>query len=198
MSHLILKLRHTITKCCGTLELQRLRRREHLFFKLRDVLFGDVDRLFVFADGLVRLTMGPHFRFNAASNVLLDRLGRNSVFAIVIFLQRTTATCLVDRRFHRISHLVRVENDTCVDVPRGTTDRLDQRGFAPQEAFFVGIQNRDQRNLRQIQSFPQQVHSDKRLKSPLPKFLQQLHPFERIQLTVKPLTGHPFLREVRG
>ena len=45
-------------------------------------------------------------------------------------------------------------------VARRAADRLNQRRFGAQKTFFVGVENRHQRNLRQVQSFAQQIDAD--------------------------------------
>ena len=92
---------------------------------------------------------------------------------------------------HRVGDSVGVQNHLRVHIAGRPADRLHQRRLAPQKAFFVRIQNRHQRNFRQIEPFAQQIHADERLEMPLPQIAQQLHPLERIQLAVQPLAGTP-------
>ena len=51
--------------------------------------------------------------------------------------------------------LVGIEDDVAVDVARGAADGLDQRGLAAQEAFFVGVENGDQRAFRNVEALAQ-------------------------------------------
>ena len=120
----------------------------------------------------------------------LDRLRRDAVLLVVLFLQRPAARGFVHRPLHRIGDSVGVQNHLRVHVPRRPADRLHQRRLAPQKAFLVGVQNRHQRNFRQIEPFAQQVHADQRLELPLPQIAQQLHALERIQLAVQPFAQH--------
>ena len=107
------------------------------------------------------------------------------------------AACgFVDRPLHRVGHLVGIENHLRVDVARRAADRLHQRRFAAQEAFLVGIENRDQRDFRQVEPFAQQVHADERFELPLPQVAQQLDALEGIELAVQPLAADALLAEV--
>jgi len=66
----------------------------------------------------------------------------------------------VDRATHRRGGVVRVQDRHAVQVMRGAADGLDQRAFLTQQAFLVGVQDRDQRHLRQVQALAQQVNAD--------------------------------------
>ena len=66
----------------------------------------------------------------------------------------------IDRALHRIGHLVGIHDRHAVQVTRRAADRLDQRTLGAQKPFLVGIQNRDQRDFRKIQTLAQQVDAD--------------------------------------
>src|SRR5438067_2465211 len=51
---------------------------------------------------------------------------------------------LVDRALDRLGQLVRVHQHLAVGVPRRAADRLDELRLAAQEAFLVGVEDRDQ------------------------------------------------------
>jgi hypothetical protein len=55
---------------------------------------------------------------------------------------------------------VGVEDHLAVDVARGAADGLDQRGLAAQEAFLVGVEDRDQRAFGNVEALAQQVDAD--------------------------------------
>jgi hypothetical protein len=65
-----------------------------------------------------------------------------------------------DGALHRVGDPVGVENRGAVQVARGAADGLDQRTLGAQEAFLVGIEDRHQRHLRNVQAFAQQVDAD--------------------------------------
>ena len=58
---------------------------------------------------------------------------------------------------HRIGEVVGVEEGLAVDVASRPADGLDQGALRPQEALLIGVEDRYQRHLGQVQSFPQQV-----------------------------------------
>ena len=79
---------------------------------------------------------------------------------------------------------VGVENRAAVQVAGAAADGLDQRSGRAQEAFFVGVENRHQRNFRQIQSFAQQVDADQHVELALAQIAQNLDPLQRLDLRV--------------
>src|SRR5205807_6121020 len=52
-----------------------------------------------------------------------------------------------------------------VQMARGAAGGLDQTRFAAQKTFLVRVENRDERNFRQIQSFTQQIDADEHVRS---------------------------------
>ena len=74
----------------------------------------------------------------------------------------------LDRIFHGFGYTVAVKNDFRIDVAGRAANGLNQRGFAAQKPRFVGVEDRDQRDFREIQAFTQQVDADERLNSAQP------------------------------
>ena len=72
-----------------------------------------------------------------------------------------------------------------VDVAGGSADRLDQRRLGPQEALLVGVQDRHQRHLGQVQPFAQQVDAHQHVELPQPQVAQDLHPLQASHLAVQ-------------
>jgi len=66
------------------------------------------------------------------------------------------------RALHRARHRVRIEDHFAVDVAGGAADGLDQRGFAAQEAFLVGVEDRDQRTFRDVEPFAHRLMPTRR------------------------------------
>ena len=77
-------------------------------------------------------------------------------------------------------------------------DGLNQRSRRPQEAFFVGIENRDQRNFRQVESFAQQIDADQYIELTLAQVAQNLHPLQRLDLGVHVAALHADFGVVLG
>ena len=68
---------------------------------------------------------------------------------------------------------------------RGAPDRLDERRLASQEALLVRVEDRHERNLRQVESFPQQVDADQHVVLPEAELSDDLDPLQRVDLGVE-------------
>ena len=75
---------------------------------------------------------------------------------------------------------------------------LDQGALSPQEAFFVGIEDRHQAHLRQVETLPQQVHPHQHVVFPQAQILDDLDPLDRMDLRVQVAHPHLVLRQVIG
>ena len=111
-------------------------------------------------------------------------------------LDRATAVGFVDRGFHRPGHRVGIHDDLTIDMAGRPTDGLDQGAFRAQESFLVGIENRDERHLWQIKSFPQEVDADDDVVNAKPKIAQDLDPLECIDLAVEIVRANAHLLQV--
>ena len=72
-----------------------------------------------------------------------------------------------------------------VRVPRSAPDRLDQRRLAAQEALLVRVEDRDERDLRQVEPLAEQVHADEDVVLAEPQLPDQRDPVERVDLGVE-------------
>ncbi len=126
------------------------------------------------------------------------RLRRDAVLFVVGLLNGAAAIGLVDRLLHRVGHLVGIENRAAVQVARAASDGLDQRACRAQEAFLVGIENRHQRHLRQIEPFAQQVDADQHIELALAQVAQDLDALQRLDLRVHVAAAHSDLAVVLG
>ena len=61
-----------------------------------------------------------------------------------------------NQRLHALRDGVREEDDFAIHVPRRAAGGLDERSLAAQISFLVRIENADERDFRQIESFPQE------------------------------------------
>ena len=77
------------------------------------------------------------------------------MLAVELDLLGAAPVGLVDRALHRARDLVRVEDRLAADVARGAADGLDQRAFGAQEAFLVRVEDRDERDLGQVEALAQ-------------------------------------------
>ena len=97
-------------------------------------------------------------------------------------LHRAAAVGLVERALDRLGQLVGVHQHPAVDVPRGAADRLDQRRLAAQEALLVGVEDRDERHLGQVEPLAQEVDADEHVVLAEPQLADDLDPLERVDL----------------
>jgi hypothetical protein len=67
---------------------------------------------------------------------------------------------LVDRGLHRGRDLVGVHVHLAGDVAGGAADRLDQRLVGAQEPLLVGVEDRDQRDLGQVEALASRFDAD--------------------------------------
>ena len=103
-----------------------------------------------------------------------------------------------DRVPHRVGHLVGVHDHLTVDVARGAPDRLDQRRRRAEEAFLVGVEDRDERHLGEVEALPQQVDADEHVELAEPQRPQDLDALERVDLGVQVAHADPELEQVVG
>ena len=72
-----------------------------------------------------------------------------------------------------------------VDVARRAAGDLDQRPCRAQEALLVGVEDRDQGHLGQVDPLAQQVDADEHVVDPQSQVAQDLDPLERVHLAVQ-------------
>ena len=97
---------------------------------------------------------------------------------------------------HRVGHLVGVHDHLTVDVAGRAADRLDQRRLRAEEALLVGVEDRDQRHLGQVEALPQQVDADEHVEVAEAQPAEDLDPLERVDLAVQ--VAHPHARARGG
>ncbi len=98
----------------------------------------------------------------------------------------------------RLGHLVRVHQDLAVDVPGRAADRLDQRRLPAQEALLVGVEDRDQRHLGQVEPLAKQVDADEDVVLAEPQLADDLDSVERVDLGVEVARLDTRLEQVVG
>ena len=117
---------------------------------------------------------------------------------VVRALDRAAAVGLPDRRPHRRGLLVGVHQHLALDVARRPADRLDQRGLAAQEPLLVGVEDRDERHLGQVEPLAQEVDADEHVELPEPQLADDLDPLERVDLGVQVADAEAHLEQVVG
>ena len=72
-----------------------------------------------------------------------------------------------------------------VDVACGAADRLDERGLAAEEAFLVGVEDRDERDLGQVEAFAEEVDADEHVELAAAQVAEDLDALEGVDLRVQ-------------
>src|SRR5271163_4222290 len=80
---------------------------------------------------------------------------------------------------------VGIHDYAAVDMARGAARGLNQRAGRTQVAFFIGVQNRDQRHLRQIEAFAQQVDSDQHVELTLAQAADYFDALDRLDIRMQ-------------
>src|SRR5262249_23682517 len=113
-------------------------------------------------------------RVENVGDALAYALGRDVVLDVECLLLLAPAVGLGDRALHRAGDRVGIEDDSAVDVAGGAADGLDQAGLAAQKTFLVGVEDRDQRAFRDVETFAQQVDADQRVERAEPQIADDL------------------------
>ncbi|CAM5492436.1 hypothetical protein SGRIM128S_02196 [Streptomyces griseomycini] len=124
--------------------------------------------------------------------------GSSAVRLVVGDLLLPAAVGLVDGLLHRRGDLVGVHVDLAGDVPRGAADGLDQGGAGAQEALLVGVEDRHQGHLGQVEPLPQQVDADEDVELAAAQLPQQFHPAQGVDVAVQVADLDAELQEVVG
>ena len=119
--------------------------------------------------------------------------------AVIIFaLLLAAAVGLVERPLHRAGDPVGIEDHPPLDVAGGAADRLDQRGLGAQEAFLVGVEDRDQAAFGDVEPLAQQVDPDQHVIDAEPQVADQLDPLQRLDVRMHVADPQPRFVEEFG
>ena len=94
--------------------------------------------------------------------------------------------------------MVGVHDDLAAGVARRAPDHLDERPGRPQEALLVGVEDRHERHLGQVDALAQEVDADQHVVDAEPQVAQDRDPLERVDLAVEVLDLDAQLLEVVG
>ena len=92
---------------------------------------------------------------------------------------------LINGSPHGIRNGIRVHNYVSLRVPCRPPDGLDQRSFRTEKTFLIRVQDRDQRNFRNIQAFPQKVDAHQNVKYVQPHIPDNLRPFQGVDIRME-------------
>ena len=80
--------------------------------------------------------------------------------------------------------MVGVEDDAAVDVARGAADGLHQRRLRAEEALLVGVEDGDQRALRNVEALAQQIDADQNVEGAETQVADDLDALQRLDVGV--------------
>ena len=118
------------------------------------------------------------------------------MLTVVRLLNLAAAVRLINRHAHRIRNLIGVHMHLTGHITRRATNGLNQRRGRTQETFLIGIQNRNQRHLGQVQALTQQVNADQHIEGAQAQLAQKLHAAQCVHVRVQVLHLHAVLQQV--
>ena len=131
-------------------------------------------------------------------DALDDRRRLDAVLDVVRRLDGPPPVGLVDRDLHRLGDPVGVHDHLAADVPGRAPDHLDQRPGRAQEPLLVGVEDRDEGHLGQVDALAQQVDADQHVEHAEAQVTQDRDALERVDLAVEVLDLDAELLEVVG
>ena len=118
------------------------------------------------------------------------------VLLVVRLLLFTTAIGFIYRPLHAVGDTVGIHNNATMRITRSTSDSLNHRRITAQKAFLIGIQNRNQRYLRQIKAFTQQVDAYQHIKLTGTQAVDNLRSFNRGDFRMQIAHTHTCLLQI--
>jgi hypothetical protein len=106
------------------------------------------------------------------------------VFEVVGLLLFAAAVGFGHGAFHGAGDAVGIEDHAAIDVARGAADGLDERGFAAQEAFLVGVEDAHKAAFGDVEALAQQVDADQHVIDAQAQVADQFDAFERFHVRV--------------
>ena len=123
--------------------------------------------------------------FQDVADILAHAFGRDAVGGVIGLLLFAPAVGFVHRVLQRVRHLVGVEDDPAFEVAGGAADGLDQGRFRAQEAFLVGVQDRDQRAFGNVEPLAQQVDADQHVERTEAQIANDLDAFQGVDIRMQ-------------
>src|ERR671913_1178837 len=105
---------------------------------------------------------------------------------------------LLDRPGHRRGDLVGIHVHLAGHVARRAPDRLDEAATGPEEALLVGVEDRDEGDLGEVEPFPEQVDADEDVELAETELTQELHAPQGVDVRVEVADPNPLVEEVVG
>ncbi len=101
---------------------------------------------------------------------------------VVLLLLLATSLGFANRLRHRRRDFIAIQNRFTVNVTRRAPYGLNQGALGAQEALFIGVQNRHQRDFRHIQPFAQQVNPHQNVKLAQTQIADDFHALHGINI----------------
>src|SRR4030067_364442 len=120
-------------------------------------------------------------------DVLLHGLRGDAVLPVEHPLLRTAALRLGNGVPHRTRHLVRIQDHLSRNVPRGTSERLDQGAGRPEKSLLIGVQDGHEGYLGNVQPLAEKVDPDEDGERPEAQVPDDVHPLDRVDVGVQVL-----------
>ncbi len=83
-------------------------------------------------------------------------------------------------------------------MPRGAADRLDQRALGAQEPLLVGVEDRDERHLGNVEPLAQQIDPDQHVEFAEAQVADDLDALDGVDVRVQVADAHAVLVQIVG
>src|SRR6266478_2174192 len=125
-----------------------------------------------------------------------DGFGSDVVFLVVGELLVPAAIGFTDGLIHGAGAHVSVENGAAGNVASAASHGLNQRGGAAQVAFFVGVQDGDQRNFGKVETFAQKIDTNEDIKFAAAEIAEDFDAVEGFDFGVQIAATHADLGKI--
>ncbi len=168
----------------GFFEFEVVGSGEHFFLEGVEG-FVDVVEFFGGGDHFAGQFAGFEFSVDAVADGFDDGLRGDVVIFIEGFLDGAAAVGFVDGAFHAGSDGVGVEVDLGFDVSGAAADHLDERGFGAEEALLVGVEDGDDGDFGEVETFAEEVDADEDVEGSLTEFAEDFGAVEGLDFGVE-------------
>lgn len=193
----LLEFVNSVSQVCRTLKVQVSGGFEHLKLEACNQ-FGDCDCRLAGGHCVAGTLASLQLVSEASTDFFANGLRGDVVGFVVSFLLCAAAFGFVDCALHRRCHFVGIHDDGAGDIARCAPHELNEAGGASQEAFFVGVEDCDERNLRKIKAFSQEVHAYEHIEVAQPQINKNLDALERFDVAVQIAHFEALLAEICG
>src|SRR5256885_15817645 len=104
----------------------------------------------------------------------------------------------LQRPLHRAGDAVGVQDRCPAEVACGAPHGLDERAIGAQEPLLIGVENRDERYLGEVEALAQQVDPDQHVELAEPQAPNDLDALDRVDFGVQVAHADPVLLQVVG